>query len=106
MTSFLVKEIKTSILCLGFGMLQLSDCGFEQVKTWRSNNIFREGIPLDKSQGKERIFIGILANVNLTECHRMAIFGYPGWAVYSRVRGRRLCHSQFCTWKEIISQTD
>ena len=58
-------------------MLQLSSCGPEQVKSWRKHNIFWKGIPLDNSQGKAGIFIGILASVNLTECHRMAISGYP-----------------------------
>ena len=57
-------------------MLQLSNCGLEQVKTWRSHNIFWEGIPLDNCQGKEGLFIEILASVNLTKCHRMAISGY------------------------------
>ena len=57
-------------------MLQHSNCGLEQVKTWRSHNIFWEGIPLDDRKGKEGIFIEILASVNLTECHRMAISGY------------------------------
>ena len=58
-------------------MLQLSNCGLEEVKTWKSHNIFLEGSPLDNSQGKEGLFIGILASVNLTECHRMAISEYP-----------------------------
>ena len=58
-------------------MLQLSNCGLEQVKTWRSHKIFREGIPLGNSQGKKGVFIRIFANVNLTACHRMALSGCP-----------------------------
>ena len=36
-----------------------------------------EGIPLDNGQWKERVFIVVLASMNLTECHRMAIPGDP-----------------------------
>ena len=57
-------------------------CGLEHVTTWRSHNIFLEGIPLDNSQGKERIFIGILASATLTECHRRVISGYPLGGLY------------------------
>ena len=38
---------------------------------------FWEGIPMDHSQRKEGILIGILASVALTECHGVAISGYP-----------------------------
>ena len=58
-------------------MLQLTNCCLEWVKIWRSCNIFWEGIPLDNSQWKEGILIGILTSVNLTDCHGMTIFGYP-----------------------------
>ena len=43
----------------------------------RSCNISWYGIPLNNSQRKEGILIWILASVNLTECHGMAISGYP-----------------------------
>ena len=58
-------------------MLQLINCFLEGVKTWRSCNIFWKGIPLDNSERKEGILIGLLASVTLTECHGMAISGYP-----------------------------
>ena len=61
-------------------MLQLSNCGLEQVKTWRSHNIFREGIPTDNSHEKEGIFIEVLPSMNLTE--RMAISGYSMGGLY------------------------
>ena len=38
---------------------------------------FWEGIPMDHSQRKEGILKGILASVALTECHGVAISGYP-----------------------------
>ena len=47
--------------CLGFGMLKLAvlnDSG-----TWRDNNIFGEGIPLDDGQWKEGIFVVVLTSV-------------------------------------------
>ena len=63
-------------------MLQLSNCGLEQIKTWISHNIFWEGIPLDDCQGKGGIFIEIFASVNLTECYRMAMSGYSMGGLY------------------------
>ena len=54
-------------------MLQLSNSCLE----WRNYNTFWEGIPLHNSQRKEGVFIGILASVNLTKCHWMAVPGYP-----------------------------
>ena len=63
-------------------MLQLSNCGLEQVKTWRSHNIFWEGIPPDNCQGKEGISLEILDSVNLAEGHRMAISGYSMGGLY------------------------
>ena len=36
-------------------------------------NIGLEGIRLDSCQWKEGVFIVVLASMNLTECHRMAI---------------------------------
>ena len=44
----------------------------EQVKTWRSHNVFREGLTQDNNKGKEGIFTGILAIMNSTECHVIA----------------------------------
>ena len=58
-------------------MLQLSNCCLEDLKTWSNCNIGWEGIPLDNGQWKERVFIVVLASMNLTECHRMAIPGDP-----------------------------
>ena len=58
-------------------MLQLSNCCLEDLKTWSNCNIGwgGGGIPLDNSQRKEGVFIVVLASMNLTECHRMAIHG-------------------------------
>ena len=69
--------LKYAVYCLGFGMLQLSNCCLEDLKTWSNCNIGWEGIPLDNGQWKERIFIVVLTSMNLTECHRMAIPGDP-----------------------------
>ena len=70
-------------------MLQSRNCCLECVKTWRSCIIFWEGIPLDNSQRKEGILIGILASVDLMECHGMALSGYPmsGLGVIGKVHG-------------------
>ena len=61
--------LKYAVYCLGFGMLQLSNCCLEDLKTWSNCNIGWEGIPLDNGQWKERIFIVVLTSMNLTECH-------------------------------------
>ena len=39
--------LKYAVYCLGFGMLQLSNCCLEDLKTWSNCNIGWEGIPLD-----------------------------------------------------------
>ena len=39
-------------------------------------------IPLDNSQWKERICVVILASMNLTECHRVAISYNPMYGLY------------------------
>ena len=72
-------------------MLQLPNCGLEEVKTWKSHNIFLEGSPLDNSQGKEGLFIGILASVNLRNVIEWQYLNIL-WAVYNR----QLCHLQLC----------
>ena len=68
--------------CLWFGMLQLSNCCIEDLKTWRDCNIGWECIPLDNSQWKEGLFVVILASMNLTECHRVVISGNPMCGMY------------------------
>ena len=70
-------KLKYAVYCLGFVMLQLSNCCLEDLKTWSNCNIGWEGIPLDNGQWKERVFIVVLTSMNLTECHRMAIPGDP-----------------------------
>ena len=45
----------------------------EDLKTWGNCNIGLEGIRLDNCQWKECVFIVVLASMNLTEYHRMAI---------------------------------
>ena len=67
--------LKCAVYCLGCGMLQLSNCCLEDLKTWSNCNIGWEGIPLDNGQWKEGVFIVVLARMNLTDCHRMAIPG-------------------------------
>ena len=70
-------KLKYAVYCLGFGVLQLSNCCLEDNKTWSNCNIGWEGIPLDNGKWEERVFIVVLASMNLTECHRMAIPGDP-----------------------------
>ena len=41
--------LKYAVYCLGFGMLQLSNCCYEDLKTWSNCNIRLEGIPLETS---------------------------------------------------------
>ena len=62
-----------AVYCLGFGMLQLSNCCLEDLKTRSNCNIRWDGIPLDNGEWKE----GVLASMNLMECHRMAVPGDP-----------------------------
>ena len=50
----------------------LNESGLGEVATFSGR-----AIPLDKSQRKEGILTGILASVNLSECHEVAISGYP-----------------------------
>ena len=69
--------LKFAVHYLGFGMLQLSNCCLEDLKTWSNCNIGWEGIQLDNGQWKERLFIVVLDSMNLTECHGMAIPGDP-----------------------------
>ena len=57
--------LKYAEYCLGFGMLQLSNCCLEDLKTWSNCNIGWEGIPLDNGQWKERVFIVVLAGCRL-----------------------------------------
>ena len=71
-------------------MLQLSNCCLEDLKTWSNCNIGWEGIPLDNGQWKERVFIVVLASMNLTECHRMAIPGDPMCGLHVVRKGH--CH--------------
>ena len=62
-------------------MLQLSNCCLEGLKTWRYYNIGWECIPLDNNQWKG-VFVAILASMNLTEWHGMAISGDPMCGLY------------------------
>ena len=85
--------LKYAVYCLGFGMLQLSNCCLEDLMTWSNCKIGWEGIPLDNGQWKERVFIVVLTSMNLTECHRMAI---PGDPMCSQEGARPPGHLQFC----------
>ena len=53
----------------------------------------------DWSQRKEGVFIVILAGMNLTKCHWMAVctWVFYVWVVWSRVRVRPWGHLQFCS---------
>ena len=57
----------------------LGCCSFPAavLKTWRDYSIDWKCIPLDNSQWKERIFVVILASMNLMECHRVVISENP-----------------------------
>ena len=74
--------LKYAVYCLGFGMLKLSNCCLEDLKTWSNYNISWECIPLDSSQWKEGVFLVVLASMDLTECHRIAIPGDPMCGLY------------------------
>ena len=58
-----------AVYCLGFGMLHLSNCCLEDLKTWRNCNSSWDGIPLDNGKWKEKVFVVVLAIMNLMECH-------------------------------------
>ena len=88
--------LKYAVYCLGFGLLQLSNCCLEDLKTWSNCNIGWEGIPLDNDQWKERVFIVVLASMNLTECHRMTIPGDPMCGLHSQEGTLPPGHLQFC----------
>ena len=83
-------RLKYAVYCLGFGMLQLSNCCLQDLKTWSNCNISWEGIPLDSSQWKEGVFVVVLASMDLTECHRMAIPGDPLRGLYVVRKGHGL----------------
>ena len=76
------KMLKDALHCLWFGMLQLSNCCLEDLKTWRYYNIGWECIPLDNTQWKEGVFVAIVISMNLTKCHGMAISGDPMCGLY------------------------
>ena len=54
-------------------MLQLADCGLKDLKALRACNRLWEGIPLDYSQGKERVFVIVSRSGDLPKGHRMAV---------------------------------
>ena len=84
-----------AVYCLGFGMLQLSNCCLEDLKTCANSNIDWACIPLDSGQWKEGIFIVVLASMNLTECHRVTIPGDPmcGLHVVRKGHGHQAIYS-------------
>ena len=97
--------LKYAVYCLGFRMLQLSNCCLEDLKTWSNCNIGWEGIPLDNGQWKEGVFIAVISRMNLTECHRMAIpgdtmcgrhvvrYGHEHQAIYNFIEEAETDHS-------------
>ena len=57
-------------------MMQLPNCCLEHFKAWacwESYNTGWEGIPLDNCQWKEGVVIIVLASLNLTESHGVAV---------------------------------
>ena len=86
--------LKTSFIYLGLGMLQLTNCCLERVKTWRSCNIFWESIPLDNSQRKDGQQPEERRNTHRNPCQcesdGMAISGYPMSGL--DVIGKGHCH--------------
>ena len=54
-------------------MLQLADCGLKDLKALRACNRLCEGIPLDYSQGEERVFVVSSRSEDLPKGHRMAV---------------------------------
>ena len=83
------------LYCLWFGMLTLSYCGLKRIKTWRSYNISRKGIPLENGQGKGGIFLGILSSMGVEMSLSYTSKAYS-WAVNNRVGVRPQSHEQFC----------
>ena len=50
-------------------MLQLADCGLKDLKALRARNRLWQGIPLDYSQGEERVFVVISRSGDLPKGH-------------------------------------
>ena len=50
-------------------MLQLADCGLKDLKALRACNRLWEGIPLDYSQGEERVVVVISRSGDLPKGH-------------------------------------
>ena len=95
-------NLKYALYCLGFGMLQMSNCCLEEFKTWGNCNISWGGIPLDSSQCKEGVFVVVLASMDLTACHRVAIPGDPMCRLYVIRKGNG--HESIYNFvKEIVS---
>ena len=76
-----------AVFCLGFGMLQLSNCCIEDIKTWTNCNHGWACTPLDNGQWKEGVFIVVLASMNLTECHTVTIPGDPMCGLHIVTKG-------------------
>ena len=74
-------------------MLQLADCGLEDIKALRACNRLWEGIPLDYSQGEESVFLLVSRSGDLLKGHRMAVLLYC-CTVYNQGGVRRLIHVQ------------
>ena len=64
-------------------------------------NIGWDCIPLDNSQWKEGQFVVILASMNLTECHRVAISGNPMCGLYVVGKG----HSHEAVY-DLVKETE
>ena len=82
------NHIKICSVLFRVGMLQLSNFCLENLKTWSNCNTGWECIPLDNGQWKEGVFIVVLASMNLTECHRMAIPGDPICGLHVVMKGQ------------------
>ena len=79
-------RLKHAVDCLGFVMLQLSNCCLEDLKTWSTCNISWDSIPVGNSQWKEGVFVVVLTSMDLSDNSWRSFV----WA------GRSTGHLQFC----------